>query len=41
MLRACAHMRRWESPATPDIEGEQLKAMKEYLAAHEHIEYIW
>ena len=32
---------RWEVPAQPDVNGEQLKAIKEYLEAHPNIEWVW
>jgi hypothetical protein len=32
---------RWEVPAEPDVEGEQLKAIKAYLEAHPDIKWVW
>ncbi|KOO30294.1 trafficking protein particle complex 8 [Chrysochromulina tobinii] len=33
---------RWEVPAQPDVDGEQLKAIKAYLEAHpEDIKWVW
>jgi hypothetical protein len=33
---------RWEVPAEPDVDGEQLKAIKAYLEAHpEDIKWVW
>ena len=32
---------RWESPTQPDVHGEQLKAIKEYLAKNPMIEWVW
>jgi hypothetical protein len=32
---------RWEAPDQPDVDGEQLKAIKEYLEAHPNIEWVW
>ena len=32
---------RWEEPDQPDVDGEQLKAIKAYLEAHPDIEWVW
>ncbi|KOO21952.1 trafficking protein particle complex 8 [Chrysochromulina tobinii] len=32
---------RWEEPGQPDVDGEQLKAIKAYLEAHPDIEWVW
>ena len=32
---------RWEHPAEPDGEGEQLKAAQEHLRSHVDIEFVW
>ena len=32
---------RWEEPDQPDVDGEQLKAMKAYLDTHRDIEWVW
>jgi ABC-type multidrug transport system fused ATPase/permease subunit len=32
---------RWEEKSMPDVNGEQLKAIKEYLEAHPNIERVW
>jgi hypothetical protein len=32
---------RWEVPEKPDLEGEQLKAIKAHLEAHPDIEWVW
>ena len=32
---------RWEEPHQPDVKGEQLEAIKEYLKAHPNIEWVW
>ena len=32
---------RWETPGQPDVKGEQLKAIKEYLEAHPDIKWVW
>ena len=32
---------RWETPSQPDPEGEQLKAVKEYLMKNPEVELVW
>jgi hypothetical protein len=32
---------RWEVPAQPDVDGEQLKAIKAYLKEHPDIKWVW
>ena len=32
---------RWEVPAEPDVDGEQLKAIKAFLEAHPDIKWVW
>ena len=32
---------RWEEPGQPDVDGEQLKAIKAYLEAHPDIQWVW
>ena len=32
---------RWEEPDQPDVDGEQLKAIKAYLGTHKDIEWVW
>ena len=32
---------RWETPNQPDVNGEQLNAIKKYLEAHPDIEWVW
>ena len=32
---------RWEVPSKPDVDGEQLKAIKAFLEAHPDIEWVW
>ena len=32
---------RWETPGQPDVDGEQLKAIKAYLEAHPDIKWVW
>ena len=32
---------RWEVPAQPDVDGEQLKAIKAYLEEHPDIKWVW
>ena len=32
---------RWETPGKPDVNGEQLKAIKAYLEKHPNIEWVW
>jgi hypothetical protein len=32
---------RWEEPEQPDVYGEQLKAIDEYLDKHRDIEWVW
>jgi hypothetical protein len=32
---------RWGVPAQPDVDGEQLKAIKVYLEAHPDIKWVW
>jgi hypothetical protein len=32
---------RWETPNQPDVDGEQLNAIKKYLKAHPDIEWVW
>jgi len=32
---------RWEEPDQPDVDGEQLNAIKAYLGTHKDIEWVW
>ena len=32
---------RWEEPGNPDATGVQLKAIREHLHHHQHIEHVW
>ena len=32
---------RWEEPGQPDVDGEQLNAIKAYLGTHKDIEWVW
>ena len=32
---------RWEEPHQPDVNGDQLKAIKAYLEKHPEIEWVW
>ena len=32
---------RWEEPDQPDVDGEQLSAIKAYLEKHPEIEWVW
>jgi hypothetical protein len=32
---------RWEEPGQPDVDGEQLKAIKAFLVANPNIEWVW
>jgi hypothetical protein len=32
---------RWEEPGRPDVNGMQLKAIKEYLKEHPEIKWVW
>jgi hypothetical protein len=32
---------RWEDKSQPDVDGEQLKAIKAYLEAHTDIKWVW
>ena len=37
----CVVSHRWMDTQQPDAGGQQMRAIKEYLEKHQHIEYVW
>ena len=32
---------RWETPTEPDVQGDQLAAIQQYLHDHEEVQFVW